>query len=328
MHLILLLAICYSCTDEDIFPEAVDQNREEVFVSSSEVPTEFIKSDTISQLDTTICSTNGGLAGDTGYKAWCWEDISIPNYSGNKGVAFSQGQLTIDSECHEKQVSKVGNKLRFHVDPTNPGVDTWCSRDFNMRAEIRTSPWNIKHAKGTEEWFGWSYTFGNDYIIDQNNEWLFFQVHPGIVGESPHMELMIINKNQYSGHDAGEIYVVNKGNYPDNHATGISPKAGDILEIVVHAIWDDASNGLLQVWINDNNVYDKQVATIYSDYPWGGNAKWGIYKWPWVNADGVQKSSDQGITHLQTFMGPLRMITRRPGDVDYRKDSYSMVAPR
>jgi hypothetical protein len=84
----------------------------------------------------------------------------------------------------------------------------------------------------------------------------------------------------------------------------------------------------LQVWINDKKVYDKQVATIYSDYPWGGNAKWGIYKWPWRNAERVQQSLDQGITHLETFMGPLRMITRKPGDVDYLKDSYSEVRPR
>ena len=139
---------------------------------------------------------------------------------------------------------------------------------------------------------------------------------------------MIINKHQYRGHDAGEIYVVNKGNYPDNHPTGITPKAGDKLDIVVHAVWGDSSNGLLQVWINDRRVYDKQVATIYSDHPWGGNAKWGIYKWPWANENRVQQSLDQGITHLETFMGPLRMITRKPGDPDYLKDSYSEVKPR
>lgn len=333
-----MLAICHSCIAEDIFPGELDQNTTEILSSTPDMPAESADSDTIianinttttqDQETTTVCNTHGGMAGDTGYKTWCWEDIAIPDYSGSKGVAFSQGQLTIDSECNEKQVSKVGDRLRFRVNPTNPGVNSWCSRDFNMRAEIRTAPWNIKHSKGTEEWFGWSYTFGEDYIIDQNNEWLFFQVHPGIVGKSPHMELLVSSKDQFNGHDAGEIYVVNKGNYPDNHPTGITPLAGDTLNIVVHAIWGDATNGLLQVWINGTKVYDKQVATIYSDYPWGGNAKWGIYKWPWAQEAGVQKSLDQGLTHLETFMGPLRMITRRPGDTEYLQDAYSLVVPK
>ena len=273
------------------------------------------------------CSTGGGKAGDTGLKVWCWQNISIPNYAGSKGVSFSQGDLTIDSECDEQQVSKDGNQLKFCVDPTNPGVKSWCSRDFNMRAEIRTSPWNIKHPKGTEEWFGWSYTFGEDYIIDKNNQWLFWQVHPAVVGESPHTELTVIKDGQFSGHDAGEVYIVNAANDHEYVPTGITPQAGETLDIVVHAIWGDTSNGLLEVWINGKKLYNKQVATVYANYPWGGNAKWGIYKWPWSESSGVQKSNQQGITQLETFMGPLRMITRKPGDLDYKKDSYSQVAP-
>ncbi len=274
------------------------------------------------------CTTNGGKANESGLKTWCWNDITLPTYSGTKGVSFSDDQLFIDSECNENALSIVDNQLHFFVDPNNPPVDTsWCERDFNMRAEIRTNSWNVKHPIGTEEWFGWSYAFGNNYIIDQNNEWLFFQVHPAIVGESPHMELLVNNDSQFSGHDAGEIYVVNKGNYPDNHPTGITPVAGETLDIVVHAVWGDESNGLLQVWINGQSVYDKQVRTIYAAYPWGGNAKWGIYKWPWADEAGVLASAAQGITSLETYMGPLRIITRKPGDIDYLTDSYSLVAP-
>ena len=47
------------------------------------------------------------------------------------------------------------------------------------------------------------------------NDWLFFQVHHAIVGDSPHMELMVIKDGQFNGHDAGELYVVNNANYPD-----------------------------------------------------------------------------------------------------------------
>ena len=225
--------------------------------------------------------------------------------------SFSNKELSIDSECYEKQVTKVGSKLKFRIDPTFPVVESWCQRDFNMRAEIRTAPWDVRHAKGVEEWFGWSYTFGNDYKIDRNNQWLFFQVHPAITGLSPHTELMVIKDGQFRGHEAGEIYIVNRANEKEYHPTGISPKAGETLHIVVHVIWGDDSNGLLQVWINGQSFYNKQVKTVYSNYPWGGNAKWGIYKWPWATKENVQKSLDQGITHLETYMGATAYYNKK-----------------
>ena len=277
----------------------------------------------------TNCVTNGGLAGDTGLKTWCWGDITLPAYSGNTGVSFSNKELSFATECDEKSVFKDGDQLVFALNPTTPPTEGWCSRDYNMRAEISTLPWPIRHPLKTEEWFGWNYTFGNDYIIDRDNEWLFFQVHNGVSGLTPLFELMITRDGLY-GASAGEIFVKNNANTPDPDrvATGVTPVAGQTIKVVVHVIWDNASNGLLQVWIDDSVVYDKQIKTVYDAQQYGGNAKWGIYKWPWSGAAGVQKSTNQGITHLQTFMGPLRMITRRPGDVDYGKDSYSMVAPR
>ncbi|MBT2163550.1 PKD domain-containing protein, partial [Zobellia barbeyronii] len=273
------------------------------------------------------CSVGGGKANESGEKIWCWNNVSIPDYSGQNGPPISNNELKIDSECYEKQVTQEGSRLNFRVDPVNPKTGSWCSRDFNMRAEISTLPWKINHPKGTEEWFGWDYSFGNDYVIDKNNQWLFFQVHPGITGESPQMELLVIKDDQSIGHDAGEIFVINAANGKDYHPTGITPRAGQKLKIVVHAIWDDASKGHLQVWINGSKVYDKQVATVYSKYPWGGNAKWGIYKWPWANAEDVQKSLDAGVNHIETSMGTLRMITRKPGDANYGTDAYSLVAP-
>ena len=114
----------------------------------------------------------------------------------------------------------------------------------------------------------------------------------------------------------------------DYQKTGIVPHAGDNLDIVIHVIWANADSGMLKVWVNGNIVYDKQVSTVYADSQWGGNAKWGIYKWPWKNADDVQNTLDQGIDHLQTSMGSLRVITRYPGDPDYGTDSYELVKPR
>ena len=279
--------------------------------------------------DTEECQTDGGLAGDSGLKTWCWEDITLPNYTGSKGVSFSNNELVIDSECYEQQVTKSGDKIRFRVNPLGPEVGSWCSNNFNMRAEIRTAPWQVRNPLGTEEWYGWSYTFGESYQIDQHNQWKFFQVYPGPVGLGPQISLEVIHGDQFNGHSAGEIYVVNKaGQGSTKYApTGITPQAGQTLNVVVHVIWGYASEGLLQVWINDDVVYDEEIATVTSDSPWGGNAKWGIYKWPWKENDRVQRSIDQGITYLETYLGPLRIITRHQGDENYGSDSYSQVRP-
>lgn len=276
------------------------------------------------------CNTNGGLAGDSGLKVWCWEDVDLPNYTGSKGVSFSDKQLVIDSECYEQQVTKTGHKLKFKVDPLGPEIGSWCERNYNMRAEIRTAPWQVRNPLGTEEWYGWSYEFGASYKIDQFNQWKLFQVYPGPVGLGPQISLEVIHGDQFNGHDAGEIYVVNKAGEGSTKysSTGITPKAGETLDIVVHVIWGYASEGLLQVWINDQVVYDLQIATVTSDSPWGGNAKWGIYKWPWKETARVQQSIDQGISHLETYLGPLRILTRKPGDPHHGEDAYQDVYPR
>ncbi|MDO6820657.1 PKD domain-containing protein [Zobellia sp. 1_MG-2023] len=274
------------------------------------------------------CSVGGKTAGETGEKVWCWQNIDIPSYSGRQGIPLANEELYIDSECNENQITKSGSRLRFRLDPTNNvSTGSWCRRDYNMRAEIRTAPWDIRLPKGTEEWFGWSYTFGNNYEIDKNNQWKFFQVHPGVTGLPPQIGLEITHENQFRDHEAGEIYVTNAGGSLNYTPTGVVPRAGQTIDVVVHAIWEDNSKGLLQVWIDGNLVYDKQVSTLIAGYPWGGNAKWGIYKWPWAKANAVAKSKQQGINSMETYMGSLRIVTRKPGDKDYKKDAYSLVAP-
>ena len=132
----------------------------------------------------------------------------------------------------------------------------------------------MKHKLGTEEWFGWNYRFGDDYKIDEINDWLFFQVHNSINGTSPQVKLYVAHGHSKNSDHAGEIVITNNGNYPDYNKTGIVPVAGDSFDIVIHVIWGDDSNGLLQVWINGEKLYDKHVSTVYPEYPWGGNAKW------------------------------------------------------
>ncbi len=273
------------------------------------------------------CSTTGGKADDSGFKSWCWQDVNLP--SGVPGDDnFSNTELVISSECNPGQVTNDGNRLRFSLNPTSPEPQSWCSNSFNMRAEIRTAPWRVNHPIGTEEWFGWSYTFGDNYKIDKINPWLFFQIHEGTTGKTPMIALWCTSENGAGGVSAGEIIVSNTTGGQVYSTTGVRPQAGQTIDVVIRVIYGDETNGLLQIWIDGNKVHDVTRRTVHSFNPVGGNAKFGIYKWPWRQASGVQSSAQQGINSLETFMGPLRIITRKPGDPDYKKDSYQEVAPR
>lgn len=316
-----------SATNEEVAPLVEQEAAVEEEIEEEE-ETEDIKEEGEDNRKTSIeCGVGGGKANETGEKIWCWNDIVLPDYSGRTGVTFSNGELNFNNECYEKQVTKDGDRLKFTLTPRTPETASWCSRDFNMRAEISAAPWNVKNPIGTEEWKGWSYTFGDNYIIDQKTPWLFYQVHHGVGGDSPQVEFMIAMDGQY-GAEAGEIIIKNTANNGEDFLTGIVPTAGQTLDIVTHVIWGDGSNGLLQVWFDGVKVYDKQVRTVYQHAPWGGNSKWGIYKWRWANEEGVMNSEEQGITSMESYIGPIRSILRQPGGADYGKDSYTRVAPR
>ncbi|WP_289063692.1 heparin lyase I family protein [uncultured Zobellia sp.] len=340
---ILVLTCFFSCgKDESLDVKSDDAENNQNFVSitngestekssvTNNSGVEPASKDNKETVGSVTCYTKGGMGNTTGLKVWCWGDIEIPEYSSKVGVPFSNGQLKINSECYEKQVSKDEGFLKFSINPTYPEVGNWCSNAYNMRAEISTEPWKVNHPIGTEEWFGWSYTFGKDYIIDKESPWAFFQVHEGTAGKTPLIAMWSVNENGAGSGSGGEILVVNNSTDGKSiyYSTGIIPKASQTLDIVMHVIWGDENSGMLQVWIDGAKVVDKQERTVRASNPVGGNAKWGIYKWPWRNANNVQKSRNLGISKLETYMGPLRIITRKPDDLEYKKNSYSVVAPR
>ncbi|WP_276168406.1 heparin lyase I family protein [Zobellia alginiliquefaciens] len=275
------------------------------------------------------CISKGGSAKQTGLKEWCWQDVDLPTYSGKKGATLIQNQLSINSECSEGQITVQDKMLKFRVEPTNPQPRDWCSNEYNFRAELSTSPWPVNHEKGTEEWFGWTYTFGDDYIVDSKIPWLFFQVHEGTVGLPPLVALWCMNENGPGSGKVGEIHVVNNAERYKNKyfPTGVTPVAGQTISVVVHIVYGDAFNGLLQVWINGNMVHDRKARTVRASNEVGGNAKWGIYKWRWSKENGVRQSAQQNIHHLETYLGPLKIVTRKANDLEYGKSAYSLVSP-
>ena len=278
------------------------------------------------------CNVGGGKANETGAKVWCWGGIQLPNYS-SKTTTFMDGQLGIDNECNV-QVSNVGDELRMYVDPDAPAPQGWCNNSFNLRAELLTRPWNVDHPAGTEEWVGWTMRFGDNYKVDNSGtggNWIFWQVHEGTIGASPLLSMQI-DQRSGGGFDYGELMLSNASqpignNNNSNYGTNIIPVAGQTLKIVIHVIWGDDSNGLWEVWVDDVLKHSVQGRTVRAADPVGGNMKFGIYAHKWRNASGVAASLAAGVTEIETFLGPLRIITRRPGDSEYGKNSYDEVSP-
>ncbi len=322
--LIMICVLIYSCLGKH-----GDNRTDESFLTEDSLKGKLTDTQGANSGD---CITKGGRAGDMGLKSWCWSELQVPEWDGNENEFYlykDQIKVSNGDRWYVKQLTIDSGKLKFNLNPITPPIGTNVDGGYNYRVEITTVPWDIKHPLGTEEWFGWNYTFEKGYVIDKVNKWVFFQVHNGVIGESPQISLTISDStSSHAGYVAGKVMVINNGNNQDYQDTGVLPIAGQSLKIVVHVIWGTEVDGLLQVWIDDVPVYDKQVSTVYPQYPWGGNAKWGIYHPRWRNKEDVQKSLDQGITHVPTSIGSLRILTRYPDHPDYGKDAYDLVQPR
>lgn len=277
------------------------------------------------------CATSGGKANDIGLKTWCWEDLEVPSGAATGRDSFSNGQLALNIECSANQVVQEGDRLKFLLNPTSPAPASWCSREYNMRSEIRTMPWQVSHPSGTEEWIGWEYRW-DDYTIDTTADYVFYQSHSGVVGTEPLLSLQ--SRVDVYGRPAGNIWLLNSSqkerwgtnNYTHNDV-GIVAREGTSIRFVLHIVWGAEGVGRYQLWANDKLVVNVEEATVRPSNPVGGNSKFGIYYSPWSRESSVNKSAATGVTKIETSMGPLKIITRRPGNPEYGKNSFDEVTP-
>ena len=346
VFLALLLLLSFSCSDEDLLLDAVVLNQEPLEISSNQMPAIVEKSETEkkSETDSTEvngnefpgqpipnkinnlpCSTGSTSASEAGAKVWCWGDISIPSDG-----FFDDYKLYVSSHCSSNMVKSTNGRVQFRVNPTTPVVPESCGADYNYRAEIREHPSDIDYSIGTEQWWGFDYEFGNDYIADEL-PWSLWQTHGSFGMPSSPMTNIQLGPTNYNGglNPVGELFVVNNTLPGGSKFTpvGIVPRAGQTFKIVIHLVWGDESNGLYEVWIDGKKVYAKQERTVYLEKPYGGYWKIGIYKWRWKDEENVAVSSQKGISEINTSIGTLRTIMRRPGDADYGDDSYTLVVP-
>lgn len=260
----------------------------------------------------------------TNVTAWTWDTITIPPYSYPDGAAFGPG-LFINTAYDTMGVSIVGDRMKFDLNPIDPVPPAGSASPHNYRSEIHTDPWQINHPLGTEQWIGWRYYFSADYVIDPTSPITIFQNHPGIGGLSPILELEIAGLDDPSPAQGGEIQVVNVN---DRIIYPVTPLAGQSLDVVIHIVYGLGDDGLTQVWLNEQLYHDKIEQTVLTNYPWGGNNKWGIYHHTFKNSPAdVQASINAGAGFVKLDMGTLRMITRVPGHPEYKLDAYDLVKP-
>lgn len=279
-----------------------------------------------------LCYTNTGFHNQYGEFEYCWSDVEIPSYTGSVGVAFANSTLKLSNECDYQAISiDENNLLTFSLNPRVPDPTAqggWCTQSFNKRAEISVDPWDSKLAELTEEWFSWSVHFPDDFQTDTDTAWAIFQIKPiDTAGQTvPPISLQYIETGTY-GSLGGELHVLN---YPNNDriGTGIVSKAGDQLDIVMHVVHGRAPDGLLQVWMNGNLVYDEEgISTVYPEVRWAGNPKWGLYCHEWNTSEGVEDSEAQGIFSRTIKMGNLKRKVFAPTDPLYRTDQYYAMIP-
>lgn len=283
---------------------------------------------------TPTCETNGGFAGDEGLKTWCWTgDLAndVNNTTSNLGF-FSGSQLAKSAHYYGGSVFAQGGRLNFSVNPTNPSPPSGSKYNYNYRAEIRDSPSSVDHQVGTEQWWGFDYKFGEDYVSDKL-PWVLWQTHGSFRQPSNPMTSLQISPANFVGSNShqGELIVANSvlstGSTKVSR-TGIVPSAGQTLKIVVHLIWGDNNKGLYQVWVDDVLVYNEQERTVYVEQPEGGYWKIGIYKWRWQQQSNVNLSAGLGINQLNSSIGNLRVIKKSPSNPTYLADEYDKVKPR
>ena len=129
----------------------------------------------------------------------------------------------------------------------------------------------------------------------------------------------------------GELFISNAAYSTENSKktpTGIIPRAGQTLKVVIHMIWGDNNTGLFQVWIDGALVYDQKERTVYVEQPEGGYWKLGIYKWRWQSNANINLSAALGISELNTSIGTLRVIKKSPTNSSYLSNEFNSVRPR
>ncbi len=292
------------------------------------------------------CTSKFLASNETGSYIWCWDDIALnPNTSG-PSTTITYG-LRVSQEWNYDLATIVDGKLRMYVDPVDFSTTHTPSRNGdagNKRSEVFEasdgtfpSTFTARKPAGTDEWLGWSVTFGDNYVPMTQYHWLFYQNKPDDADSpgnySPPFSLNIAG-GVYSGVPAsvGEIVFDAEANDKNGGVgvfrTGVVPVAGQTIKIVVHTIYGEGTSGTSQVWIDGVLVVDQpNIATLYTPTLGGGTNKFGVYNWNWGIQSRLNDILAQGVSHLELLIGNIKGERWQSGDAQYGTNRYNFVVP-
>lgn len=242
--------------------------------------------------------------------------------------------------------------LRFYLDPRDPPPGDSNPHAGNMRAEIYESyefhtgdtvSWAPDKPLKSEEWISWSYYYPPDFVAGETASTKFMQAHVGH-GAAP-LDLRVWNPTEYPDYPEGRCaggdcdeFVLHRL-YPDDGMdsdvaiTDVKPEAGQWYDFVLHTVWDTESGGegLTEFWINGTKYYSSAGGNTFEnpenkDHPYGAMLKLGMYHGTWRYEEDIQNSIDEGVDHLEVFMGPVRILSRLEGD-HIGADGLECVSP-
>lgn len=306
---------------------------------------------------------DGECVGDppdcSGLRVYDWTELEdgviaggyFSDHHWGTNIEHDPGSLSVVSAGDRLREPET-KSLRFYIDPRNPWPppDDPGDHDGNFRAEIyeayqfhdgQTVGWAPDKPLRSEEWIGWSYYYPPDFIAGDTASTKFLQCHVGY-GAAP-IDLRLWNPTEYPDADrcpgdACDEFVLHRY-FPDDGMdaevaiTDVKPEAGRWYDFVLHVVWDTESGGagLTELWIDGVQYYSSAGGNTFEnpenkDHPYGAMIKLGMYHGSWRDNEAIEASLDEGVDHLELFMGPVRILSRQRGD-HIGADGYSCVAP-
>jgi hypothetical protein len=323
------------------------------FISCSDdsLPSSSQAPESSSARDQKVSST-ATVTGLTNFKV---ANLSIPSSGIVDGKRFySDGSLRANIAHYPYALMKVTKnglpRIRFYVKPTAPTPSLLNGvYQYHHRAEFTRYPWTLNLPYRTEEWIGFSYLFPTaaEGFTQNQTPVSIYQNHPGRIPgmtiNPPAVQLEIAYPNQlknyadpaYQTPYGGEIMIINNVRGIRYVAPGVRVVPGARLDIIIQLVYGTGSDGLFNVWINGKLMEfqgNSQVergnvgSTVWPEFPYGGNSKFGLYHHQEKYKSGVDKNYAKGHTNMIMWMTDWNDVFRHPGDWDYKNiNAYGAV---
>jgi len=243
----------------------------------------------------------------------------------NPEFAFNQlqGNHSFVIEKNIVRNGKYSAKLVWkHTNPAQYNGNV--SKVDNVDRKAMFHGFKTSKVKGAHAWYGFSVYFPKEGTQEEDNPWLFFQIHssqdhqyPTETGRNPPFSIRL-NKNGFVGRWKWDPEKISDGKKTQGETPFVVPvKKEDYLDrwvdFVLHVRFDysNEKNGIVELWIDGEKVIDEKNTRIGYNDDKGLYPSWGMY---WNSDLSVMKHDHY------LYMDELRNVNGTA--------TYADVAPR